>query len=161
MPATISAPKRVDPKTAARARKVLALAAGGGPAASFSPRGGLLKRRRSLEPHPEMQHLEAEAPADIAHASTNAPVGSDRAPNLEPERDNCGGKLSACEASVAAKDGPAEPQVTQLKAGDTVYILVGERQGAADVVMEALPDGTCELGDGQSYKLSDLKFGWS
>ena len=126
LPATISAPKRVDPKTAARARKVLALAAGGGPAASFSPRGGLLKRRRSLEPHPEMQHLEAEAPADIAHASTNAPVGSDRAPNLEPERDNCEGKLSACEASVAAKDGPAEPQVTQLKAGDTVYILVGD-----------------------------------
>ena len=41
------------------------------------------------------------------------------------------GKVSVpVEASAAAKDGPAEPQVTQLKAGDTVYILVGERQAS-------------------------------
>ena len=94
--------------------------------------------------------------------------GPAKKPRLEEDGEaSTSAGASSPASSSAAKGGsdilagrPAEPQVTQLKATDTVRILVGERAGHTELVMEVLPDGTCELGNGELYRHSDLQFGW-
>lgn len=114
------------------------------------------------------EQTDEEMAAVAVDAPPPLPANADQfaedlaAPSAAPHADTGD---DATESAAAAPPHPpsgscelaAQPQTTQLKPGDTVWILAGDRAGQKELVMDVF-DGKYELGCGQVYDACDIEF---